>query len=92
MALHIVQEHTEWDILDIDPLHNREEYMESRTPLYGQLEWYTTKSAPHASRTWDQLSFYQHMCSTHHRNGFKRRMDGYGACVRRHSGRNKNLP
>eukprot|EP00973_Karenia_brevis_P036672 5053576-Karenia_brevis.AAC.1 len=50
MALHIIQEHTGWDILEIDSLYDREEYMESRAPFYGQLDRYTTKSAPHAPR------------------------------------------
>eukprot|EP00973_Karenia_brevis_P051460 7145660-Karenia_brevis.AAC.1 len=38
MALRVIQEHIRWDVADIDSLYNREEYLEKRGPLYGQLD------------------------------------------------------
>eukprot|EP00973_Karenia_brevis_P041627 5760349-Karenia_brevis.AAC.1 len=49
VAPHMLQEHTGWDVTDIDSLYNREEYLEKRGPLYGQLDrCVTQKTTTHA--------------------------------------------
>eukprot|EP00973_Karenia_brevis_P032577 4496118-Karenia_brevis.AAC.1 len=49
VALHVIQEHTEWDIGDLDNKYKREQYLEKRGPLYGQMDrCVTQKYAAHA--------------------------------------------